>query len=170
MILSCDSNNHTRTYHLPKEKINNIQAIEQTAKISELTWEQPNTWQPSEGSSMRMASYSIPYSGGAGDLSVIQLAGTGGGLEPNVNRWRRQLNLEPLSLIEIEKNIIEREGKLGIFNMIQIINEKTDTAFLCAILNLPENTIFVKLSLKPNGIPEVKDEFIIFCSSFNWTN
>ena len=170
MILSCDFGNHTRTYHLPKEKINNFKVVDKATETSGLTWEQPDTWVPSKGSSMRLASYSIPYSGGYGDLSVIQLAGTGGGLEPNVNRWRRQLNLEPISLIEIEKNIIEKEGKLGKYSMKQIINEKMDSAFLCAIIPAGNNTIFIKLSLRPMGIMEVKDDFITFCSSLNIPN
>ena len=101
---------------------------------------------------MRLASFAIPYSGGTGDLSVIQLGGDGGGLKSNVNRWRGQLNLEPMSLIEIEKDIVKEEGQLNIYSIIQIINQEMDSAFLCAIIPTGNYTIFVKLSLKPNGI------------------
>ena len=119
---------------------------------------------------MRLASFSVPYSGGSGDLSVIKLAGTGGGLESNVNRWRRQLKLESLSLVEIEKNIIKKEGSLGPYSIKQIINEKMASGFLCAIIPTGSYTIFVKLSLRPMGIIEVKDDFITFCSSVNSPN
>ena len=119
---------------------------------------------------MRLASFAIPYSGGTGDLSVIQLGGDGGGLKSNVNRWRGQLNLEPMSLIEIEKDIVKKEGQLNIFSMIQIINQEMDSAFLCAIIPTRNYTIFVKLSLKPNGIIEIKDDFVTFCSSLNFSN
>ena len=119
---------------------------------------------------MRLASFAIPYSGDSGDLSVIQLGGDGGGLKSNVNRWRRQLILEPLSLIEIEKNIIMKEGSFSNYKIIQIINQKMDSAFLCAIIPNENTTIFVKLSLKPIGINEVKDDFITFCSSLNFSN
>ena len=110
MVLSCDSSNHTRTYNLPKVDFV-PQGIKKTTEEAELIWEKPDSWISSKGSSMRLASFSIPYSGGAGDLSVIQLGGMGGGIESNVNRWRQQLDLESQSKIEIEKNIINIEGK-----------------------------------------------------------
>ena len=172
IIFSCTINDNTRSYQLQKTSEPKIAEKEQLErnKSTELIWEKPNSWVPSEGSSMRLASFAIPYSGDSGDLSVIQLGGDGGGLKSNVNRWRGQLNLEPISLIEIEKNIIMKEGSLGNYKIIQIINQKMDSAFLCAITPNDNITIFVKLSLKPIGINEVKDDFITFCSSLNFSN
>ena len=170
--LSCDSGNHTRTYNLPKVKKNDFvpQGIKKITEQAELIWENPDSWIPSKGSSMRIASFAIPYSGGTGDLSVIQLNSTGGGLESNVNRWRQQLDLESQSLIEIENNITNRQGLLGEYSFLQIINQKIDSAFLCAVIPTKNHTIFVKLSLQPNGINEVEDDFISFCSSLNFPN
>ena len=119
---------------------------------------------------MRLASFAIPYSGGAGDLSVIQLSGTGGGIESNVNRWRQQLNLESQNGIEINNNVITKEGLLGRYNVLHIINQKIDSAFLCAIMPTQNHTIFVKLSLKAIGVTELEDDFITFCSSLNIPN
>ena len=164
-------NDNTRSYQLKKtNKPKTIDKVVQNKnKSTKLIWEKPISWVPSEGSSMRLASFAIPYSGGTGDLSVIQLGGDGGGLKSNVNRWRRQLNLETVSLIEIEKDIIKKEGQLNIYSMIHIINQEMDSAFLCAIIPTGNYTIFVKLSLKPNGIIEVKDDFITFCSLLNFS-
>ena len=172
ILFSCTINDNTRSYQLAKTNKPKTSDKKQAniSKPTELIWEKPDPWVPSEGSSMRLASFSVAYSGGSGDLSVIKLAGTGGGLESNVNRWRRQLNLEPISLVEIEKNIIRKEGSLGPYSIKQIINEKMDSAFLCAIIPTGSYTIFVKLSLRPMGIIEVKDDFITFCSSLNIPN
>ena len=169
-VLSCNINDKTRTYKLPKTIIQETIAKESfNMNESEgLKWEKPNSWVPSNGSAMRSASFSVPFSEGTGDLSVIQLGGTGGGLEPNVNRWRRQLNLEPLTINEIEKIIIKQAGKLGVYNMLHIVDDKMNNAFLCAIISTDDVTIFVKLSLNPNGISEIKDDFIAFCSSLNF--
>ena len=170
--LSCTINDNTRSYQLKKtNKPKTIdKAVKHRNKSTKLIWEKPDSWIPSEGSSMRLASFAIPYSGGTGDLSVIQLGGDGGGLKSNVNRWRGQLNLEPMSLIEIEKDIVKEEGQLNIYSRVQIINQEMDSAFLCAIIPSGNYTIFVKLSLKPIGIIEVKDDFITFCSSLNFSN
>ena len=172
MVLSCDSGNHTRTYNLPKVKKNDFAPLNlnKTTEHAELIWEKPDSWIPSKGSSMRLASFSIPYSGGSGDLSVIQLGGMGGGIESNVNRWRSQLDLESQSAIEIEKSIINIEGLLGKYNMLKIINQKIDSAFLCAMIPNDNHTIFVKLSLQPKGINEIEADFISFCSSLNFPN
>ena len=172
IILSCDGGKHTRTYYLPKVQANNLTPLDVKRETgpSGLIWEKPDSWIPSEGSSMRLASFAIPYSGGSGDLSVIQLSGNGGGIESNVNRWRRQLDLESQSWIEIEKNILSREGILGLYSVLQIINQKIDSAFLCAIIPTENHTIFVKLSLRPVGITEVEDDFILFCTSLNIPN
>jgi len=172
MIISCDSGNHIRTYHLSKTNNNNITptTIKKETRSSELIWEKPNSWITSAGSPMRLASFAIPYSGGSGDLSVIQLSGTGGGIESNVNRWRQQLNLESQSGMEINNNVVTKDGLLGRYNVLHIINQKIDSAFLCAIIPTQNHTIFVKLSLKPIGVTELEDDFITFCSSLNIPN
>ena len=104
MLLSCDTDDHVRTYRLPKIKTskNPHQIKDVTIKPSGFTWKKPDSWIPSRGSSMRLASFEIPCSGGVGELSIIQLGGEGGGLEANVNRWRGQIGLGPLSRLEIE--------------------------------------------------------------------
>ena len=171
MVYSCRQENHTRTYRITKSKPLLQTSPSQTTenKSSDFSWTKPRSWIASSGSSMRIASFDVPYSNGIGDLSVIQLGGDGGGIEANVNRWRRQLNLESQSLEDIEKDLIKHKGGLGIFEEIQIINEELDSAFLCAILPAGNQTLFVKLSIHPNGLRDIKTEFISFCSSINFS-
>ena len=167
ILQSCGQDTHIRTYRIAKPKPPDTAPRDEALETNSagFSWKKPESWIPSSGSSMRLASFDIPYSEGSGDLSVIQLGGTGGGIEANVNRWRRQLNLEPKSLSKIEKEMIEKRGGLGVYNIIRIINEEMDSAFLCAILPAGNQTLFVKLSAKPQGIREIETEFISFCSS-----
>ena len=167
ILQSCGQDTHIRTYRIAKSKPPDTAPRDETPETNSagFRWKKPESWIPSSGSSMRLASFDIPYSEGSGDLSVIQLGGTGGGIEANVNRWRRQLNLEPQSLSKIEKEMIEKRGGLGVYNIIRIINEEMDSAFLCAILTAGNQTLFVKLSANPNGIREIEADFISFCSS-----
>ena len=172
LIFSCTSENNVRTYRLQKTNVTKEVKLKESKvqESRELSWVTPDSWNPSEGSSMRLASFSVPYSKGIGDLSVIKLSGSGGGLESNVNRWRRQLNLSPLNIDQIEKSITMMEGNLGKYGLLEIVNENDAAAFICAIFSLDESTIFVKLSLRPAGITEVEDDFITFCSSLNFSN
>jgi hypothetical protein len=167
ILQSCGQDTHIRTYRIAKPKPPDTAPRDEAPETNSagFSWKKPESWIPSSGSSMRLASFDIPYSEGSGDLSVIQLGGTGGGIEANVNRWRRQLNLESQSLSKIEKEMIEKRGGLGVYNIIRIINEEMDSAFLCAILTAGNQTLFVKLSAKPHGIREIETDFILFCSS-----
>ena len=164
---SCGQDTHIRTYRIAKTNMSDTAPLVKVPEIKSagFSWKKPESWIPSSGSSMRLASFDVPFSDGTGDLSVIQLSGTGGSLEANVNRWRRQLNLEPQTLSEIEKEMIENKGGLGVYNIIRIINGEMDSAFLCAILPAGNQTLFVKLSTKPHGIREIETDFISFCSS-----
>ena len=169
ILQSCEKDNHTRTYHLPKSEVpTKIQPV--NSPKSGIRWDIPKTWVTSSGSSMRLASFEVPYMGGTGDLSVIQLARVGGGLKPNINRWRRQLNLEPQSLHEIEKDLIEKKGELGKYKMIRIINFQNNSAFLVAIIPFENQTLFVKLSADPSGIQEAESDFLFFCSSIHFVH
>jgi len=166
-LQSCGQDNHIRTYQLAKTKapVTKYPVEAPEKQSTEFSWEKPENWIPSSGSSMRLASFDVPFSNGTGDLSVIQLGGTGGSIEANVNRWRRQLNLDSQSLFEIEKKMFDYKGGLGDYKIIRIINEELDSAFLCAILPASNQTLFVKLSASPKGIREIETDFISFCSS-----
>ena len=169
ILQSCGKDNHIRIYRLPKSEISPKIKSEHSPKAG-INWEKPEMWVTSSGSSMRLASFEVPYTEGTGDLSVIQLAGTGGGIKPNINRWRRQLNLEPQSLHEIEKDVIEKKGELGKYKMIRIVNFQNNSAFLVAIIPVENQTLFVKLSADPSGIQEAESDFIFFCSSIHFVH
>ncbi|MDQ8204561.1 hypothetical protein [Pelagicoccus sp. SDUM812003] len=58
----------------------------------------PKGWVESEGSSLRIASYKIEKEGlPPADFAITSFPGDTGGLTANVNRWRRQIGLEPWS-------------------------------------------------------------------------
>jgi hypothetical protein len=70
----------------------------QTASGNELSWTAPAAWQPKPASMMRKATYTVPADGGAtGELAISAFPGDVGGEPANVNRWRGQVGLEPLS-------------------------------------------------------------------------
>ncbi len=78
-LFSCESSDKTRTYRLPKSKMQ-VQTESSSSQSRGIKWRKPTSWIPSSGSSMRLASFDVPYKGGVGDFSLIQLAGDGGGI------------------------------------------------------------------------------------------
>ena len=171
LVLSCNSDGNIRTYKLEKPKILNSNVFQNNTnqKNKQLFWDYPKGWLEKEASGMRIASFQVPYSNGFGDLSIISLIGDGGGLESNINRWRKQLDLEPQTINIINHSLLVFEGKVGPYTFIEIKNDMIDKGFLCAILPLNDKTLFIKLSLTSTGLLEVKQDFLSFCNSINFT-
>lgn len=73
------------------------------APAGDLTWQVPEGWQPTPPPSMVKFAYVIESGDGPAALaSVSSFPGNVGGVAANVNRWRGQLGLEPLSAAEAE--------------------------------------------------------------------
>lgn len=62
-----------------------------------LAWTDPPGWKREAGSGMRVASYNLD---GGVEVTVISLSGTGGGDLENVNRWRGQMGLPPVTSLQ----------------------------------------------------------------------
>jgi len=166
MLLSCDADQHIRTYRLPKNVIIKDIATDAISQGPKVIWEKPSEWKEVKGHSMRLASFSAPFSEGNGDVSITTFAGASGGIGPNVNRWLGQIGLGPMSDSGIEAMAIKKIGRLGEYSYFKLINDKdTSLAILASILQLEERTIFVKLSSNLIGLKEIEPDFNRFCNS-----
>jgi hypothetical protein len=69
-----------------------------------LSWTKPEGWNEAPPGQMRAASFNVKADDGKqADVSVIPLPGAAGGDLANVNRWRGQVGLAPLSAEELAK-------------------------------------------------------------------
>ena len=172
LFISCTDNSNVRYYSVDKE-IDNSQ-LENTSVASNnnvgLDYVIPDGWVSSSGSSMRLASYNVPFDGGVGDLSIIRLGGQAGGDLANVNRWRDQLGLPNIDEINLREMENIEKGYATDYKWYKIINESEPTAsFLCAIIQEKSTTLFVKLNIPISAIKEVQKQFLSFCSSIKTT-
>ena len=166
MLFSCDSDQHIRTYRLPKNTIIKHVATDSINQGSEVTWEKPSNWKEVKGHSMRLASFSAPFSEGNGDVSITTFAGASGGIGPNVNRWLGQIGLGPMSDSGIEAMAIKKIGRLGEYSYFKLINDgNVESAILASIFLLEDRTVFIKLSSTLIGIKEIESDFLRFCNS-----
>jgi hypothetical protein len=75
-------------------------------------WEVPQGWESVPASSMRVASFKVPgQNGDALDVSISNLSGNGGGDLLNVNRWRQQVGLSPITEEEMKKQVVPVKAK-----------------------------------------------------------
>ena len=169
VILSCDKNRHIKSYRMPKtnfdiSKNNTPKGVQNN--VNGISWNVPETWMPSVGHSMRLASFDIPFSKGIGDLSVVSLGGASGGLTANVNRWRKQIGLDVMTEREIQAISVNGESKMGSYRLFRLINDsQQDKAILAAVMPMDRETLFIKLTANYEGITELETAFTDFCSS-----
>ena len=131
----------------------------------------PDGWTPSEGSSMRAASFSIAGPDGAtADVSVVPIPGDSGSLLDNVNRWRAQLKLAPLASADdpaLGKKDEIPAGEIFISQMTStepILNGK-NVAIASAILKRPGMTWFFKITGDASVVQANLGKFATFVRS-----
>ena len=147
--------------------------IEQSAAAPRLVWDTPAGWKEIPPTSMRVVNLQIQGGDGASaECYVTVLRGSGGGVTANVNRWRSQMALPPLSEDEIAS--LPQRGLLGQPAVyLELDGEFTgmggsgQPGYTMAglILHLPVGTIFVKL-VGPAGLVDAElARFHSFCAS-----
>ncbi len=69
-----------------------------------LTWTAPAHWTAKPASAMRKGSFAIKDGDAEADLSITAFPGDTGGLLANLNRWRGQIALPPLTQDQLNAN------------------------------------------------------------------
>jgi hypothetical protein len=79
-----------------------------TATGGNLTWTAPDSWQSRPASAMRKATFIIPgaTAGEQAELAITAFPGNVGGNLANLNRWRQQLQLAPISAGELGSALV----------------------------------------------------------------
>lgn len=133
-------------------------------------WKVPASWTAVDHSSFLVAKFRVTGEGGAAaDINVSSSAGTGGGLLPNVNRWRAQLNLGALNQAGLEKIATPIEvpaGKATLVDMSGSESENGGNARCVGIMvQLPEVTWFYKLAGTDTLVAREKEALLQFVRS-----
>lgn len=136
---------------------------------SSLKYDVPDGWEEGPAGGMRKASFKVTHDDQMAEVTVIDLPESG--LVPNVNRWRQQISLPPLSPGEIEEQaeVIDVDGHQG--HLVELWADESDnaaSAILAAIVNVQGKSWFIKLS-GPTGVTKAqRDAFRAFCESFQF--
>jgi hypothetical protein len=81
-----------------------LQSVRFTDKGEEpVTWTVPDGWQRGKGSELRYATFRIKGGGAPLELTVIGLGKEAGSKLDNVNRWRKQLGLKPVTEADLRQ-------------------------------------------------------------------
>jgi len=145
-------------------------AMAPAANIGEQpVWTIPSDWKTGPLTQFLVAKFIVPGAGDAlAEVNVSLLAGDGGGLQPNVNRWRQQMAVAPASEDELAKlPSIEVPGGKAILVDINGTNPRTGKPGRLVGLILPQGgqTWFYKLMGDAATVAAQKDALINFVKS-----
>jgi len=121
LILAGCKDTTIATYRVPKES-----RFVPPADIVKLAirWQTPPDWQEQPGDGVRQGSFLITGTDGAkADVSVITFPGDVGGDLANVNRWRAQIQLPPVSEAELPGALVRLAGPAGEFLLVDLLSE-----------------------------------------------
>ena len=175
-LFSCKSESNITVYKLKKNK-SKVSSTENTNLASKtLNWNAPNNWSEKPPTDFRLASFDIlAQSGEVIDLSITSFPGDAGGIEQNVNRWRRQINLDPQNINTIMNMAKIESSMLGEYYIFDLENNITNQSIIVALIpyltneNIISETIFIKMGGTYNLMQELKYEFELFCKSIHWS-
>ena len=130
------------------------------------TWTVPAGWQEGPLAPFLVAKYVIAGADGAAAVNVSSLAGDGGGLLPNVNRWRTQLGLAPVAEADLA-NLPTIDASGGKATLIEFSGTSggKPARLIGVVLPLGGQTWFYKLMGDTDVVVQQKEAFIKFVQS-----
>jgi len=164
----CRDRNIT-AYRIPKEAdASEEAAAAEPAGPPAMRFMAPAGWQSEPAAGMREASFLITGPGGAtADVSVVSFPGTGGDDLANINRWRGQLKLPPVSAAELPGQIHPLAAAAGEFVVADMsgTGDKGEARILGAWLRRADRVWFFKVLGPSELVGGQKDAFTAFLKS-----
>jgi hypothetical protein len=138
-------------------------------------WQVPSGWQEVAAGQFLIAKFTVqdPAHGQAA-INVSMSAGDGGGLALNVNRWRDQLGLSPLSEPDLKQAITSVDTSGGNASLVELSGKDARTGqnarLVGAVVPQGTRTWFYKLMGNEQVVGAQKDAFIKFMQTAKYPN
>jgi hypothetical protein len=163
--MSANSGGSKTDAPLPKES-------QMSAAPPPLQYTRPPGWEEKPLSTMRLASFkAVGPNGKETDVSVVSLPGEAGGDLANVNRWRGQLNLDPIDEETLSKSAEHLKANNHDYLLVDLesqgpINGQTDNQrILAAITRETDRCWFIKMTGEATAVESQKSAFHNFLQS-----
>lgn len=141
---------------------------------SRINWVPPASWTQGEARPMRLATFFTNTLKDA-ECTVTVLAGEAGGVIPNLNRWRAQMGLAPLTEEEtVRLASFDLLGSQATYMECMAALSPADghpaneQMLLGVICPLGTETLFIKMTGPAESIIKEKDNFMSFVKSFHF--
>ena len=133
---------------------------------AQIKWAKPENWNEVPPSAMRYASFSAGTANEKIDISVVTFSGEGGSDADNVNRWRQQLQLPPMSAEAVATQITPLQTEAATFATTDIAGPNART--LAAWTRRGGQAWFFKATGPAAAIEKEKPGFVKFVQSIRF--
>ncbi|HVU34213.1 MAG TPA: hypothetical protein VHE61_12320 [Opitutaceae bacterium] len=132
-----------------------------------LAWTAPGSWEAQPLSPMRKGSYRVGGASGAtADMSITAFPGDVGGELANVNRWRGQVQLPPISDADLPNHVTRADHDGLRITVVDVSGSGADAPrILGALVPYHGATWFFKLSGPASVVGQAKPAFLSFLQS-----
>jgi len=170
----CRRDDQIQTYRIPKENVPAMpmERAAPEARPHDITWTTPSGWKEQAPSSFRVGSFTLTgVNGQSADVSVIPLSGQAGGDLANINRWRGQINLSPLTQADLpkESRSISPHGQpmllVDFLSTERLIDNKFKKRLIAAIYKQGDRSWFFKMAGEEATVEAAKPVFLKFLES-----
>ncbi|MEO5716615.1 MAG: hypothetical protein ABIT37_24260 [Luteolibacter sp.] len=160
VLSSCNKDDEIRTYRVATDFTPEIPvppAVDpmgaapkeeelQAARVGSVVWQAPPDWKQEAAGQFLTAAYALP---GGGRVTVSKLAGDGGGLAANINRWRGQLGFKPIDERDMAGQplkVADSDEVMQLFNLTSENPTADAQGILAGVLPLKLETWYFKFS------------------------
>lgn len=139
---------------------------------AQFTWTKPEAWTEAPASQMRVANFTAGPEGKV-EAYLTVLPGGGGGVESNLNRWRKQMGLEPFSPEEVAAlervQVVGHEAVVadiaGTFKGMSGDQNNENYRMLGAIFEHDGAAVFAKMTGPADAVAAERENFLAFVKS-----
>jgi len=129
----------------------------------QIKWQTPAGWSQVPPSAMRYASFSAGANNDKVDISIVTFPGEGGSDTDNVNRWRQQIGLPPMSPAAVATQVAPLKTSDGNFSSVDIAGANART--VAAWTRRAGHVWFFKATGPNAAIEKEKPNFVKFVES-----
>ncbi len=125
----------------------------------------PSKWKQVAPGAMQTAKFTIESAQGKAEVAVSSLSGDGGGVAPNVNRWRGQLGLPPFGDAELKQALQQPPEGAGEGYFVDLKNDASKRRMLAAGIKKGGSTWFYKMTGDDGLVESEKKAFLEYIKS-----
>ncbi len=132
------------------------------------TFTPPANWKEAAPGPMQLVKYVPEGAEGKADVTVVVLPGDGGGELANINRWRRQLGLEPTTETDPAKVSTPLKVEGAQAYLVDLTNDASHRRMIAAAVSRGGQTWFYKLNGEPAVAEKEKAAFVQFVETVKY--